>query len=329
MCFLTPSQDVYCQGDSQFGQLGGALWAMHPVKVSGTQKYTDVTAGIFHACGLAANGAAYCWGYNGWGAAGGNASTLRVERPTRVGMSTFLQLSAAVNHTCGIDSSGAAHCWGAQYGAPGGTAPFPLIRYAPTAVAGGHAFAQISAGSAHTCGITPAGRALCWGMNGVGQLGNGTLTSSASPVLVQGGLTFVAISAGPSNTCGVTTDGSAYCWGEEGEGSGYAPLLPASTVPRRVQLPDGVQLTSINVGNGSTCGVSRDYEVYCWGFVWDSDAVETGAPPTKVPGNLSFVSVSSNGGRSCGVTREPAVYCWSLVVGPPYIGSVGKLEGQP
>ena len=45
-------------------------------------------------------------------------------------------------------------------------------------------FARVSAGGAHTCGVTAGGAAYCWGYNGDGELGDGTTTNRLSPVLV-------------------------------------------------------------------------------------------------------------------------------------------------
>jgi len=54
---------------------------------------------------------------------------------------------------------------------------------APVLVAGGLSFAAVGAGSFHTCGVTTAGAAYCWGNNGNGQL-DGTGRNRSSPVPV-------------------------------------------------------------------------------------------------------------------------------------------------
>ena len=58
------------------------------------------------------------------------------------------------------------------------------------------------------------------GLNGYGQLGNGTNTDKNVPTAVSTGsvTTWLAISAGGYYTCGLAAggglDGDAYCWGE-------------------------------------------------------------------------------------------------------------------
>jgi len=75
-------------------------------------------------------------------------------------------------------------------------------------------FIQISAGGAHSCGITSDNKAYCWGANGSGQLGTGSRDENDHdrPLRVSGGLSFRQVKAGLGFTCGVTLSDRAYCW---------------------------------------------------------------------------------------------------------------------
>src|SRR5439155_1618451 len=164
-------------------------------------------------------------GGNGSGQLGDGTMTSRsspvlVQAPAGV---SFAAVTGGAAHTCGLTTglSAAAYCWGGNGSGQLGDGTktnqlTPVLVQAPAGVS----FAAVTAGAAHTCGVTAAGAAYCWGDNGVDQLGDGTTTSQTTPVLGQApaGVSFAAVTAGAVNTCGVTASGTVYCWGRNVEG---------------------------------------------------------------------------------------------------------------
>jgi alpha-tubulin suppressor-like RCC1 family protein len=147
----------------------------------------------------------------------GSGDTAVVETPTAVaGSLVFVALSAGADYTCGVTTEGVPFCWGR--GAAGQLGTEDTLDLVPTRVHQTEAltFQSIAAGGTHTCALTSAGEAYCWGLGTYGQLGTGVagITSSV-PVAVTGGLSFTALSVGLSgaHSCGVTAAAVAYCWG--------------------------------------------------------------------------------------------------------------------
>jgi alpha-tubulin suppressor-like RCC1 family protein len=95
---------------------------------------------------------------------------------------------AASRHTMGISTSGAAYVWGRRNEDQWGDGTWLGDTFSPpptpVLVSGGHTWASISAGIAHTVGITTSGAAYAWGANIYGQLGDGTTTDRSTPVLL-------------------------------------------------------------------------------------------------------------------------------------------------
>lgn len=176
------------------------------------------------------------------------------------------------------------------------------------------ALVQVSAGQSHTCGITAAGQAWCWGMADNGQLGTGDDAIRLVPTPVAGNLVFRRISAGGLYTCGVTTDNRIWCWGANfngGLGTGdeqrrYLPVQVASTL--------AWQTVSAGFGSGHTCALTTDRVAYCWGFNGDGalgDGSRTSRSlPAPVAGGRKWREISAGYSHTCGVTSGRIALCW-------------------
>lgn len=197
-CGLTPGGAAYCWGYNGHGQLGdGDTRASGtPVRVAIAERITSLGVGRTHACALTSHGAAYCWGSNDDGALGnGTIPSGRVGPPPGIsvpavvsGGLTFASISAGDGFTCGVAPGGGAYCWGDDAFGELGDGRSAMASATPVPVSGGHAFAIVTAGFDHACGITTSGRLYCWGGNSGGQLGEGAKKAQlrTRPVRVAG-----------------------------------------------------------------------------------------------------------------------------------------------
>jgi alpha-tubulin suppressor-like RCC1 family protein len=120
VCGLARGGTAWCWGFNDDGQLGNGAtneaFSDAATKVSGGLSFTSVSAGGTHACAIAANGDAYCWGGNYVGQLG-NGSKTASKVPVRVsGNQSFASISAGMNHTCGVTTVGDVYCWGSNIG---------------------------------------------------------------------------------------------------------------------------------------------------------------------------------------------------------------------
>lgn len=266
-CAIASDDRAYCWGDRSAGQLGtgpiepcdasnGYCRTRIPTLVGGGLKFSQLSAGFMHACGIVDDGTAYCWGDNRQGEIGNETIS------TRCG-------SLPNRSTC--------------------------IAFEPTMVHSAMKFTRISAGSMYSCAIALGGSAFCWGAvsrdRGVGasHLGNssysgyyGANQGSRLPVPVEGGLRFSDISAGLASTCGLTVDGKAFCWGSNNFGQlGIATMsMNFTTTPRAVRMP--AALNAPARGDDHWCGLTTSGRIWCWGG-FDFFG-ELGSPPVSRPG---------------------------------------------
>ena len=173
-------------------------------------------------------------------------------------------VSAGLTHTCVVTTAGGAKCWGDNvFGQLGdGTTVDRVVPTDVPALTSGAA--AVSAGFRHTCALTTAGGAKCWGSNFVGQVGDGTTTDRSEPVDVTALTSGVAaVSAEILYTCAVSTAGGAKCWGRNGGKLGDGTTTDRTTPTDVVGLTSGV--AAVAARHLHTCALTTAGRLKCWG----------------------------------------------------------------
>jgi alpha-tubulin suppressor-like RCC1 family protein len=264
---LTSKGHVLAWGDNTDGQFGNGTTAGSdtPVRVrlpQGTTA-TAISAGENFSLARTSKDHALAWGDNSLGEFG-NGSTVSSETPVRVKLpkgSKVRILSAGFNFAFASTSGGGAYAWGADnLGQLGDgittTDSDTPVSIGPQQVGSqqggpfGH-LVSVVAGCGHALALISTGQLLAWGANSMGQLGNGTTTSSDKGVLVMlpAGVTVTAISASCNNSYALTANGHVLAWGANSHGQlGDDGDLSSRDTPVIVDLPTGRRALAIGAG---------------------------------------------------------------------------------
>jgi len=275
--------------------------------------FAQLSAASDHTCGITTDNRLYCWGSNFVGQVGDGTTTDRL-RPTPIATGLrFRQVSTGSYATCVLTTEYRAYCWGTNgYGVLGdGT---ETERHTPVAVVGSRQFRQLETYGYHTCAIGYSdGRAYCWGWNGGGQVGDGTVTTRLRPTAVAGTRVFRQVSTGWNHTCGLTSGNLAYCWGDNHFGQ-IGDRTEAVHRVRPTAVADGHHFIQLDAGWNHTCAVAASGRAFCWGNGRDGQ-LGNGRTylsfwPRRVSGDLTFAAVTAGIFHSCGVTPANRAYCW-------------------
>jgi len=113
--------------------------------------------------------------------------------------------------------------------------------------------------------VDESGRAMMWGLNGNGQLGNGTNDTSTVPIAASGVQKFSSISCGGSHTIALDEDGLLWGWGHAYFGQLGIGTPPTENILTPVQSLEGHKFVKVFAGDAQSFGIKEDGSLWAWG----------------------------------------------------------------
>jgi alpha-tubulin suppressor-like RCC1 family protein len=186
---------------------------------------------------------------------------------------------------------------------------------------------SVAAGDVFTCGLY-SGFVQCWGNNGAGELGNGTIPSAApyhSLVPVSAVFAGTAATLGAHlgrHSCVQVQTGALRCWGYNASGQlGDGTVTDAMPYGK----PSGVTVTGLpgspvgfGLGQDATCAVMGTGSIWCWGNNGAGQLgtglltpTHTGTPVETIAITAAKpVAVSLGSSYACALLENGAIWCW-------------------
>jgi uncharacterized repeat protein (TIGR02543 family) len=200
---------LWAWGANSNGELGDGStdFKKVPTQIS-TEQWALVSAGTSFTVALKADGSLWTWGRNHVGQLG-DGTVVDKNVPTRVGADTWLAAAAGDNHVVAIKSGGSLWAWGGNEYGELGTGSYdsvvdPSAHPVPTQIGTDTDWISVTTSYAHNAAFRTDGSLWLWGLNGTGQLGDGTSGNGAvSPQRLDGTGTWLTVSCGGSHTAAV------------------------------------------------------------------------------------------------------------------------------
>jgi alpha-tubulin suppressor-like RCC1 family protein len=268
ICTIDSEGDLRCMGaENIYGILADPAVVSAPlfIPIDLGVKYSDISVGNNHMCGITQAGQLKCWGRNAGFGSVGNGTVVNRTTPDIIDPGVnYSKISAKGHTTCGVTSVGVLKCWGFNFNGQLGDGT-NSIKSSPIIIDVGVSYSDVVVGSSnHTCGITTAGDLKCWGSNSSGQLGDSSLIDRWTPTAIDAGTKYSSVYLGSAFTCGITMAGVLKCWG----GNLSGQLGDGSTISKSspVVIDAGVSYSKVGGSASSACGITSAGVLKCWGF---------------------------------------------------------------
>jgi len=309
----------------------------------------------FDTC-IVQDGEVACMGRNNYGQLGlGHKDDIGDDADEAAGLTLFpidlgddfvaASVTSGEGHHCAVSVDHRLKCWGRNtdgqlgYGDTENRGDEPNEMGAnlmDVDLGAGFDIDSVSLGARHTCAHSVTNAVKCFGLNHVGQLGNG-LSGSANSVgngpgemgSALAALTFpsgfvpVDVTCGSYTSCAVSDDFRVACFGHGAYGIMGQGNKANALTPTLVDLGDGFDVDFVDLGHKSACAVSTGGEMKCWGRndygqLGYDHLNDLGDNANEMGDNLAIVDVgiaviaqvNSGQANRCALSADGKVKCW-------------------
>jgi alpha-tubulin suppressor-like RCC1 family protein len=317
---------AWAWGWNAYGQLGNgtATNSANPLAVNLGSDITTVAGGESHSLALTSSGQVLAWGSNVYGQLG-NGTTTNSSNPVTVSLPSGTIVTAVGGgdwHSLALTSTGQILAWGRNNFGQLGTgtttdSSTPIWVNLPRATV----FTAIAVGGYHNLALTSAGKVWAWGLNDMGQLGNGTTVDSSLPVAVglAAGITVTAIAAGSAHSLALSSTGQVTAWGYNGYGQlGNGITGGGSSTPVAVSLPSGTTAIAVAGGARSThsLALTSTGQMLAWGNnsvgqLGNGTSANSNIPvAVSLPSGTTVTAIAGGDIHSLALTSTSKVLAW-------------------
>lgn len=223
---------------------------------------------------LARDGSLWAWGDDSFGQLADGAKPWQQPRLAPVASAATVGkkwafVSAGSGFAAAMATDSTLWTWGENpYGQLGnGKAQYGSSETVPQPVQANSTWRSVSSGGGFALGVRSDGTLWGWGINGVGQLGNGSTANSATPVQIASGMNKVwsDVKAGSAHAMALATDGSVWTWGSNTYGQLGDGTKSERHAPVQAAAGLGKKWSKIGVGYDHSLALASDGTLWAWG----------------------------------------------------------------
>ncbi len=347
---ITTDHRVFFWGRNNDGQIGNGttLNVSNPVDITSefnlnmNEVISNVYLGSKHSLAITSNGRVFTWGLNSDGQLG-DGTTLNKNTPIDITSELNLLpgekvIQAAIglsNRSYVITTLGRVFAWGDNSSGQLGDGTTD-VRLTPVEIT--HQFGletnetivQINVGGGNSSAISSLGRLFTWGVNNVGQLGDGTKISSTTPKDITSNFDLntdeiiIQSSFGNSMASALTSSGRVFVWGRGDHGqltvdSVYEMLYPTD-VTSVFNLNNDEIVVQISMGLLHCALITSEGRMFTWGMNTSGEIGDGTTSIVALPQDITsmlnlnqdekIVQISLGSSYTFAITSQGRIFSW-------------------